>query len=129
MKRIITIIIFYITIITLGDVFVMITKSGAIANWGSIIIPSIILGLVWESLLGKSNLLNYLLPVSLAIIKIILSYLFVSNLLIISAIMMLFVYSLASGISIIIGKGLVRRKKEDSDSALDFDEQENLNSW
>lgn len=73
MKKVLLIAGFVISIIILGDILILVTKSGAIANWGSMIIPSFLLGIVAKRLLidPEFNKFMIIAPIFLVGLKLI----------------------------------------------------------
>jgi hypothetical protein len=70
-REILLIIGFIIVVILSGDILFITTKSAFLANWGSIIVPSFFMGILWR-LLIKDNLKNnykFIIPLTLGVVK------------------------------------------------------------
>lgn len=102
-KRLIVLILFCIVISILGDLIFLLTDNRLLANWGAIIVPSLLIGYYWNYLLGEYDYFKRIIPISLVITKVILSLISVSNLHFISVFGMVILYYLASRLFIVIG--------------------------
>lgn len=71
-KRILINILFPIVALLCGDILFIISKSGVSVNWGSIIIPSFIIGLLWKKLFQDNlqSFFRFSIPGSIGIIKV-----------------------------------------------------------
>jgi hypothetical protein len=96
---------FVLLILFSGDILYLLTHSGLLANWGSIILPSFLLGALWR-LLVKDNLegmLRYVLAILVGLISVAFLYLTTRNPSLLGAILMLIVYPIVSYIFIGLG--------------------------
>lgn len=103
---------FVLLIIFSGDLLYLFTHSGLLANWGAIILPSFVLGVLWK-LLIKDNLeggFRYVLAILVGLIKVALLYLTVQEPSLLGGILMLIVYPVVSYILMGLGVKAVSRQ-------------------
>lgn len=103
---------FVVLVVFSEDILYLLTRSGALANWGSVILPPFALGALWrlavkEPLDGR---FKYVPPVLLSLIKVALFYLTVPDATLPGGILMLFTYTLVAYIFIGLGEKAVSRQ-------------------
>lgn len=103
---------FVVLVVFSGDILYLLTRSGFLANWGSVILPPFALGALWK-LAVKASLdgrFKYVPPVLLSLIKVALFYLTVPDATLPGGILMLFTYTLVAYIFIGLGEKAVSRQ-------------------
>ena len=111
-KKILLILGFILAGIFLGDVLFLLTHNSLLANWGSIIIPSFIMGILWK-LLIKDNLKNkfrFAIPLILGFTKLVLFLMAVQEPTLLAAILIPSIYSVVSYLFLILGLKVVPDK-------------------
>ncbi len=111
-KKILLISGFILADILLGDILILITHNSLLANWGSIIIPSFVMGILWK-LLIKDNLKNnfrFVISLILGFTKLVLFLITVQGPALLAAISIPIIYSVVSYIFLILGLKMVPDK-------------------
>lgn len=108
-KKILLISGFILATIFSGDALFLLTHSGLIANWGSIIIPSFVIAILWKLLL-KDNLedgFRFVLPLIMGITKLALFLITVQGPTLLATILMPVIYTVVAYLFISLGLKIV----------------------
>lgn len=111
-KKVVLIAGFVLLILISGDILYLLTHSGLLSNWGSIILPPFVLGALWK-LLIKDDLngnLKIALSVLVGLIKVALVYLTVQASSLLGSILMLIVYPTVSYLFIGLGANVISKQ-------------------
>jgi hypothetical protein len=88
----------------LGDIIFIATKNGLIANWGQIIIPSVISGIIINAYFKEDKLLMLkVIPATVATIKILQIFISADNLTFMAIVLMVLLYPSVSYIFVKLG--------------------------
>lgn len=114
MKKALILIGLIISVALFGDILIIVTKNGVIANWGAIIIPSFVAGIIINVFVnsGERKKFYKIAAASTVVTKIILMLLFVKNPTALAILLMLIVYYGVSYLFISLGGKILADKKE-----------------
>lgn len=114
MKKLFAIMVFILVIVISGDLLMVITKSALIANIGSIVFPSLVMGIAWKLLFKDDLEDNYkkIIPATLGIIKVILMYLEVKDVTILAVLLVLLIYPAISYFFLKLGTKVIMKSNE-----------------
>lgn len=104
-KKILLTSVFILAIIFMGDILYLFTHSGLLANWGSIMIPSFVVGILWR-LMIKDNLktpFRFAIPLMLGFIKLVIFLMTAKEPTLLAAIFIPIIYSAVSYLFLILG--------------------------
>ncbi len=119
MKKALIIIGLIISVVLLGDILLITTKNSGIANWGGIIIPSFLAGIIINIFINSDERKKFykIAAVSTVVTKIILFLLLVKGPTALAVLIMLIIYYGVSYLFISLGgKVLAGKKEQDSKS-------------